>query len=187
MTLGATGEGMVAGDAVNTAARLQSVGRTGSGAGRRGDPARSRRRRSPTRTPGPHLLKGKAGPVALWRAMRVLVGARGALQSSRASKLRSSVGTASCGWSKTSSARARTRASRSWSRSPGIAGIGKSRLVWEFFKYIDGLAADRVWHRGRCLSYGEGVTFWALAEMVRMRARHRRGRGAGVGARQARR
>src|SRR5262249_58696047 len=26
------------------------------------------------------------------------------------------------------------------------------------------------WHRGRCLSYGEGVTYWALAEMVRMRA-----------------
>ena len=27
------------------------------------------------------------------------------------------------------------------------------------------------WHRGRCLSYGEGVTYWALADMVRMRAR----------------
>ena len=28
-----------------------------------------------------------------------------------------------------------------------------------------------LWHRGRCLSYGDGVAFWALAEMVRMRAR----------------
>ena len=27
------------------------------------------------------------------------------------------------------------------------------------------------WHRGRCLAYGEGVAYWALAEMVRMRAR----------------
>ncbi|HEY2788741.1 MAG TPA: AAA family ATPase, partial [Gaiellales bacterium] len=53
----------------------------------------------------------------------------------------------------------------------GIAGIGKSRLVWEFYKYFDGLAQVVYWHRGRCLSYGEGVTYWALADMVRMRCR----------------
>ena len=49
----------------------------------------------------------------------------------------------------------------------GVAGIGKSRLAWEFEKYIDGLVDDVWWHRGRCLAYGEGVAFWALAEMVR--------------------
>ncbi|HEY2789700.1 MAG TPA: AAA family ATPase, partial [Gaiellales bacterium] len=53
----------------------------------------------------------------------------------------------------------------------GIAGIGKSRLVWEFYKYFDGLAQVIYWHRGRCPSYGEGVTYWALADMVRMRCR----------------
>jgi predicted ATPase len=53
----------------------------------------------------------------------------------------------------------------------GIAGIGKSRLGWEFYKYFDGIAQITYWHRGRCLSYGEGVTYWALADMVRMRAR----------------
>ena len=53
----------------------------------------------------------------------------------------------------------------------GVAGIGKSRLSWEFEKYIDGLAADVWWHRGRCLSYGDGVAYWALAEMVRGRAK----------------
>jgi predicted ATPase len=52
----------------------------------------------------------------------------------------------------------------------GVAGSGKSRLAWEFYKYIDGLADLIRWHRGRCLAYGEGVTYWALAEMVRMRA-----------------
>jgi predicted ATPase len=51
----------------------------------------------------------------------------------------------------------------------GPAGVGKSRLGWEFEKYVDGLAADVWWHRGRCLSYGEGVAFWALAEIVRQR------------------
>ena len=53
----------------------------------------------------------------------------------------------------------------------GIAGIGKSRLAWEFYKYFDGLPQITYWHRGRCLSYGEGVTYWALADMVRMRCR----------------
>jgi tetratricopeptide (TPR) repeat protein len=53
----------------------------------------------------------------------------------------------------------------------GIAGIGKSRLVWEFDKYMDGIAQIMYWQRGRCLSYGEGVTYWALADMVRMRCR----------------
>ena len=52
----------------------------------------------------------------------------------------------------------------------GIAGIGKTRLSWEFEKYLDGLAGDVYWHRGRCLAYGDGVSYWALAEMVRMRA-----------------
>ena len=51
----------------------------------------------------------------------------------------------------------------------GVAGVGKSRLAWEFFKYIDGLAGDVLWHAGRCLSYGEGVSYWALSEMVRAR------------------
>ena len=47
--------------------------------------------------------------------------------------------------------------------------MGKSRLGWEFEKYADGLAGEVWWHRGRCLSYGEGVAFWALAEIVRQR------------------
>ena len=35
-------------------------------------------------------------------------------------------------------------------------GIGKSRLGWEFVKYIDGISDPVRWHRGRCLSYGDG-------------------------------
>ena len=67
----------------------------------------------------------------------------------------------------------------------GIAGIGKSRLVWEFYKYFDGLAQIVYWHRGRCLSYGEGVTYWALADMVRMRCRISEDEPSDVGAREA--
>ncbi|MDA8331300.1 MAG: AAA family ATPase, partial [Candidatus Dormibacteraeota bacterium] len=48
--------------------------------------------------------------------------------------------------------------------------IGKSRLSWEFFKYMDGLEAGVFWHRGRCPAYGQGMTYFALAEMVKGRA-----------------
>ena len=51
----------------------------------------------------------------------------------------------------------------------GFAGVGKSRLVWELEKYIDGIVEDVYWHSGRSPAYGEGVTFWALGEMVRGR------------------
>ena len=52
----------------------------------------------------------------------------------------------------------------------GIPGIGKSRLCWELLKYVDGLADTVYWHEGRSPAYGQGITFWALGEMVRMRA-----------------
>jgi tetratricopeptide (TPR) repeat protein len=51
----------------------------------------------------------------------------------------------------------------------GQAGIGKSRLAWEFLKYIDGIKMRVAWHQGRSPAYGEGISFWALAEMVRSR------------------
>ena len=52
------------------------------------------------------------------------------------------------------------------------AGMGKSRLAWELEKYLDGLAGPLYyWHQGRSPAYGEGVTYWALGEMVRRRAR----------------
>jgi class 3 adenylate cyclase len=46
----------------------------------------------------------------------------------------------------------------------GPAGIGKSRLVTELLAHVDGSAVTSV---GRCLSYGEGITFWPLAEALR--------------------
>src|SRR5947208_2184169 len=48
----------------------------------------------------------------------------------------------------------------------GEPGIGKSRLVHEF---VEGVERATVL-RGRCLPFGEGVTYWALAEMVKQSA-----------------
>ena len=53
----------------------------------------------------------------------------------------------------------------------GIAGIGKSRLAWELDRWVDAHPAAIAWHDGRALAYGEGVSFSALSHMVRRRAR----------------
>ena len=117
---------------------------------------------------GEHALKGKAEPQRLWRATRVLAGVGGSQRVDgleapligRDAELRTI--------KELFHAAAERRVPRLVLVS-GPAGVGKSRLGWEFDKYIDGLAEEVWWHRGRCLSYGEGVAFWALAEIVRQR------------------
>ena len=169
VTLGATDQGMVAGDLVNTASRIQSAAKPGTVL-----VGESTRRASDGtieyRAEGAHELKGKAEPVPLFRALRVIANRGGQERGGpleapfvgRSAELRQLKGL--------------FHASADESRARlvsvvGVAGIGKSRLAWEFEKYIDGLIGDVWWHRGRCLSYGDGVAYWALAEMVRGRAR----------------
>ena len=62
----------------------------------------------------------------------------------------------------------------SWTQSPTYALRAVARSVehhdrYEFEKYVDGLVTPTLWHRGRCLSYGDGLVYWALAEVVRQR------------------
>jgi class 3 adenylate cyclase/tetratricopeptide (TPR) repeat protein len=52
----------------------------------------------------------------------------------------------------------------------GEPGIGKSRLVREFFGFVDDRPELVAWRQGRCLAYGEGITFWALGEIVKAQA-----------------
>jgi tetratricopeptide (TPR) repeat protein len=52
----------------------------------------------------------------------------------------------------------------------GEGGIGKTRLSQELLRYIDGIAEVVYYHNGRSPAYGEGVTLWALGEMIRQRA-----------------
>jgi class 3 adenylate cyclase len=169
VNLGAVGEGMVAGDAVNTAARVQAA----AGPGQVLADASTQRlagRAVGFADAGQHQLKGKAEPQNLWRATRVVSAVGGAQRvdgleaplTGRDAELR------------TIRELFHAAVERQVPRLvlvSGPAGVGKSRLGWEFEKYTDGLAADVWWHRGRCLSYGEGVAFWALAEIVRQRLR----------------
>ena len=168
VTLGAAGEGMVAGDAVNTASRVQTAAGPGQVL-----VDRSTRRLADSvigfADAGAHALKGKAEPEPLWRATWVLSGGAGGMQrvdgleaplTGRDAELRTV--------RELFHAAADRRVPRLVLVS-GPAGVGKSRLGWEFRKYMDGLVEVAWWHRGRCLSYGDGVAYWALAEMVRQR------------------
>ncbi|HYN69591.1 MAG TPA: AAA family ATPase, partial [Candidatus Eisenbacteria bacterium] len=118
---------------------------------------------------GEHVLKGKASPVPAWRALRVVaeVGGRNrtdALEApfvGRDDELRL--------LKDLFHATTRERRARLVSVI-GPAGIGKTRLAWEFSKYMDGLVETAWFHDGRSPAYGDGITFWALGEMVRRRA-----------------
>ena len=52
----------------------------------------------------------------------------------------------------------------------GGPGLGKSRLVAELATYVDARPEPITWRQGRCLPYGEGITFWALGEIVKAHA-----------------
>ncbi len=117
---------------------------------------------------GDQQLKGKASPVPAWQALRVVAQRGGHGRSDmpeppfvgRDEEFRllkdalAAVG--------------REHRARLVSIT-GPGGIGKSRLAWELEKYIDGILENIYWHRGRSPAYGEGITFWALGEMVRRR------------------
>jgi class 3 adenylate cyclase len=169
VTIGAEGQGMVAGDLVNSAARLQSVaepdtvlvGESTMLAAERG---------VAFETMGEQQLRGKELPLPAWRALRVVAGVGGRLSQDeleppfvgRDLELRL--------LDELFRATHREKRLRLVSVT-GQAGIGKSRLAREFERLIDGQIEDVWWHQGRCLPYGDGVTFWALAEMVRRRCR----------------
>ncbi|MEO6060015.1 MAG: adenylate/guanylate cyclase domain-containing protein [Candidatus Limnocylindria bacterium] len=167
VTIGASNQGMVAGDLVNTASRLQSAAAPGTVLV--GEATMHAASTSIMFEPaGEQALKGKAAPVAAWRAITVVARRGGSGRSAlleppfvgrddELSLLKDLF-----------DATARERKSRLVS-VVGQAGMGKSRLAWEFEKYLDGVVDTAYWHEGRSPSYGEGISYWALAEMVRRR------------------
>jgi len=52
----------------------------------------------------------------------------------------------------------------------GEPGLGKSRIVAELFAQADARPEPITWRQGRCLPYGDGITFWALAEILKAHA-----------------
>ena len=161
------GEGMVAGDVVNTAARIQSAA-----------PINGVLVGETTYRATAHLIeyreaasidaKGKAEPVVVWEAvaprsrfgsdvelapLAALVG-----RQREVDVLRDAL------------TRAREEREPQLVTLVGVPGIGKSRLVAELLQIVGATPELITWRQGRCLSYGEGISFWALSEMTKAQA-----------------
>ncbi|MEX2419193.1 MAG: adenylate/guanylate cyclase domain-containing protein, partial [Acidimicrobiia bacterium] len=161
-------QGVVVGDMVNTASRLQSIAEPGTvvvGESTRNLVAEAIEFRSL----GEHQVKGKDQPIAAYQALCVIAqrGGRGRSEgieppfTGRVEEMRLIK----------DQLHATGREQRGRLVSiVGDPGIGKSRLSWELQKYIDGIADPIYWHQGRSPSYGEGIAFWSVGEMVRSRA-----------------
>ncbi|MEA2485474.1 MAG: hypothetical protein QOD46_585, partial [Actinomycetota bacterium] len=160
------GEGMVAGDVVNTASRLQAVAPPG-GVVVGEVTYRATRDTIDYRALGPTTLKGKREPVQLWQA--VSARSRFGIDVDQADTpfiarqyeldlLRTTFG------------RAARPPSVQLVTVTGEPGIGKSRLLAELRSWLDDQSDLVLWRQGRCLPYGEGITFWALGEIVKAHA-----------------
>ena len=161
------GEGMAAGDVVNTAARLQSaapvngilVGET---------TYRATAETIEFRDHDPIEAKGKEQPVAVWE----VVEARARFGVDLAPETRTQLVGREREVDLLVGTLARTRQQRSTELVTliGVPGIGKSRLVGELFQSIERGGELTYWRQGRSLPYGEGVSYWALGEMVKAQA-----------------
>jgi class 3 adenylate cyclase len=170
VTLGArpeAGEGFVTGDVVNVASRLQAIAPVG-GVVVGELTQRATRGVIEYEELEPVTVKGKEAALPVWRAIEArsrfgvdveqrtgvpLIG-----RDHELNLLRELFG------------RVERDAAVQLVTVVGEPGVGKSRLVWEFQRVVDDLPDLVYWRQGRCLPYGEGVTFWALGEIVKSHA-----------------
>lgn len=170
VTLGARpaeGEGMAAGDVVNTTARLQTAAPVnGILVGER--TFRATREVIEYRAGPPVTAKGKREPVPAWEAVRARGGFGARFWPAARTTL---VGRdRELGVLRDALARAREERSVQLVTVAGVPGIGKSRLLYELWRTAGADEKLITWRLGRSLPYGEGVTYWALAEMVKAQA-----------------
>jgi class 3 adenylate cyclase len=161
------GEGMAAGDVVNTCARLQSLAPV-DGILVDEPTYRATREAIDYRESIPVRPKGKTQTMAVWEAVAprarlgVDIAFRGrAALVGRRHELDVLIDAL---------ARARREHSPQLVTLVGAPGIGKSRLVFELFATIESQPDLVSWRQGRSLPYGEGVSLWALGEMVKAEA-----------------
>src|SRR5439155_1463799 len=163
----AEGEGLVAGDVVNTAARLQQHAPVGGIVVGEGT-YRATRDLFEYEPLEAVIAKGKTEAIQLWRAnaprrrfgidvepivQTPLIGRDddlSLLQSTYTRTLRD--------------------ASTQLVTITGEPGVGKTRLAAEFRRWVDDRPEIVFWRQGRSLPYGEGITYWALGEMVKAQA-----------------
>ncbi|MGN6798556.1 MAG: AAA family ATPase [Gaiellaceae bacterium] len=152
-----TGETLVTGDAVNVAARLEQAAGVGEVLIGSSTYALVRDAVDAELVP-PIEAKGKADPVTAYRVQTV-TGDTAFVRRMDAPLV--------------GRVRERNLLEDAWERARseracvqftilGSAGVGKSRLVAEFLSDVDATVVS-----GRCLSYGEGITYWPVVEAVK--------------------
>ena len=156
------GEWSAAGDVLNTAARIQSAApKDGILVGR--GTYLATKKAFEFRDAEPMQAKGKSEAVAVWEVVAARDGA--------AARPRGE--TPLVGREAELTELASFCAGMLDERSPGIAtivaspGIGKSRLLLELVRRLEGRCNV---HWGRCLSYGEGITYWPITEIFKSAA-----------------
>jgi class 3 adenylate cyclase/tetratricopeptide (TPR) repeat protein len=161
------GEGMAAGDVVNTAARLQAAAPVnGILAGER--TFRETRAVIEYRKAAPVAAKGKKEPVPVWEALQAR--ARFGVDVPHQAKTALVGRERELGALRDALARVRAERTPQLVTLVGVPGIGKSRLVYELSQIAEAEAELISWRQGRSLPYGDGISFWALGEMVKAQA-----------------
>ena len=163
----ARGEGMASGDVVNTAARLQSAAPVdGILVGE--STYRATDRSITYRSAEPIAAKGKAQPVPVWEAVE----ARARLGVDVVQRPTTPLVGRGEELGLLGDALRRCQSGRvvQLVTLVGVPGIGKSRLVRELFEAVERGPDHVTWRQGRSLPYGDGVTYWALGEMVKAQA-----------------
>jgi len=160
------GEGIVAGDVVNTAARLQSAAAVGTVIA---DETTMRSAEGAISFEALEAVaaKGKSAPIPVWRVVQA---------RSRVGEPETPTRTPFVGREHEHAVLFETFLRVERESAPqlvtvvGEAGVGKSRLVAELRSALDDRPELVTWRHGRCLPYGEGITFWALGEVVKAEA-----------------
>ena len=153
-----TSERLATGDAVNVAARLEQAAAPGEAL--IGGPTRALVHEAVSVEPvEPLMLKGKAQPVPAFRLVSVFVAPERTHTARFVGRERELAQIADA-WE-----RARTEARCELVTVVGDAGVGKSRLVAEALATVEARVV-----RGRCLPYGDGITYWPVVEVVKQLA-----------------
>ena len=161
------GEGIVTGDVVNTAARLQTAAPVG-GVVVGQMTYRATKDLVEYEPLDPVTVKGKAEPIPIWRALSAR--SRFGIDVDQGTRTPFVGRDNEFALLTQTFARAVAEPSVQLVTIIGEPGVGKTRLLWELRRHLDDLPDLMYWRQGRCLPYGEGVTYWALGEMVKAQA-----------------